>query len=195
MMKNRKTQMMMLLIMAALLFVAPQVSISLRPKYLYLLFNFLIIALVAESGLLPSLSTSFSHHNDTTTSNKKHEEDNTTMTSTASTSTITVEDAHPDQARLAEEKIKTSLVVVKVLVEKIVEKCPIAVVLPSIFFIGPGNTTTTTTAAVEDEEEAAAAAVEETRSGLELFTKAELFIGNFYNQLKMQSDARAQETY
>ncbi|CAN1149550.1 hypothetical protein LINPERHAP2_LOCUS17081 [Linum perenne] len=144
------------------------------------------------------------------------------MTSTASTSTITVEDAHPDQARLAEEltkravedfppkKIKTSLVVVKVLVEKIVEKCPIAVVLPSIFFIGPGNTTTTTTAAVddsskrdwdyklqqqEDEEEAAAAAVEETRSGLELFTKAELFIGNFYNQLKMQSDARAQETY
>ncbi|KAK6785615.1 hypothetical protein RDI58_019070 [Solanum bulbocastanum] len=55
------------------------------------------------------------------------------------------------------------------------QKCPST---PSLFFIGSSEDRSE----VKEEEE-------EEISGEELFNKAEIFIGNFYNQLKMQREA------
>ncbi|CAN0900973.1 hypothetical protein LINGRAHAP2_LOCUS21140 [Linum grandiflorum] len=209
-MKNRTCLIMMVAIMATLLFVAPQVSTALRPKYLYFIFNILIVALVAEAGLLPFLSTPFAHFS---------EEDHIISTATiASNSNVSIaaDDGGYSKSmvdKFSPKKIKKSLVVVKVLVEKIVEICPIVVLpIPTLFFIGDNATTTVEDSSNgdlhHDEEHKAnklqrdqqlqeEEAVEERRSGLELFTQAEIFIGNFYKQLKMQRDSvsKAEHTY
>ncbi|TYH30403.1 hypothetical protein ES288_A01G092200v1 [Gossypium darwinii] len=66
-----------------------------------------------------------------------------------------------------------------------VKECPST---PSLFFIGSGETETGAVnreeLEMEEEEEGDVGVL----SGPELFTKAEIFIGNFYKQLKMQRE-------
>ncbi|TYI42446.1 hypothetical protein ES332_A01G099100v1 [Gossypium tomentosum] len=66
-----------------------------------------------------------------------------------------------------------------------VKECPST---PSLFFIGSGETETGAVnreeLEMEEEEEGDVGGL----SGPELFTKAEIFIGNFYKQLKMQRE-------
>uniref|UniRef100_M1C179 DUF4408 domain-containing protein n=1 Tax=Solanum tuberosum TaxID=4113 RepID=M1C179_SOLTU len=80
--------------------------------------------------------------------------------------------------KLVEKCVSEKIVGVTKLVvkdEAKLQKCPST---PSLFFIGSSEDTSE----VKEEEE-------EEISGEELFNKAEIFIGNFYNQLKMQREA------
>ncbi|WMV39916.1 hypothetical protein MTR67_033301 [Solanum verrucosum] len=80
--------------------------------------------------------------------------------------------------KLVEKCVSEKIVGVTKLVVKDevkLQKCPST---PSLFFIGSSEDRSE----VKEEEE-------EEISGEELFNKAEIFIGNFYNQLKMQREA------
>ncbi|KDP39172.1 hypothetical protein JCGZ_00929 [Jatropha curcas] len=181
----KKSQILMLSLLAALLFVTPLLSSSLRPKYLYFIINLLILALGAEAGLL---SAAFSKPLDDSKKNS---------VVSISTKPITQELASSPQPACTEKK--PIRVVEKSASEKIVssasinkadkvKKCPS---MPSLFFIGNAESTTE----MEDVQENKPVVVVEGEgeevgelSGQELFTKAETFIGNFYKQLKMQRE-------
>ena len=196
--KFKKSQILMLALLTALLFVTPLISSSSRPKYLYFVINFLIIALGAEAGLLSAFS-------------KPLEADQKKQASSVPATTKPViqvqaegNNSSPDQAKSvsaptrAEKKVK---IMEKSVSEKIngvsnsvnkvnkvekVKKCPS---MPSLFFIGGGDNE----AAATDDDESGGDDVEMEAevgdiSGQELFAKAETFIGNFYKQLKMQRE-------
>ncbi|OMP04365.1 hypothetical protein COLO4_09703 [Corchorus olitorius] len=183
--KFKKSQILILSLVAALLFIAPLLSSSLRPTYLYFVLNLLIIALGAEAGLLsvfsrPSYVAAAKPVTTTqeikageiisNNNNKEHDQKQVSPSSNEKKKVKVIE-------KSASEKISAGS---SIKVEK-VKKCPST---PSLFFIG---------SAEEHEEDKEEEKEEEERdlgelSGSELFTKAETFIGNFYKQLKMQRE-------
>lgn len=177
--KFKKSQILMLSLLAVLLSVTPLISSSLRPKYLYFIINLLIIALGAEAGLLSVFSK--------TLEDKKHAAPAVTKPVITATKTPSPEAkvAPAFSERKAPyrviEKSASEKIVGTVKVDK-VKKCPS---MPSLFFIGSEEIEVVddVTEENEDEEEEVGGI-----SGQELFTKAETFIGNFYKQLKMQRE-------
>uniref|UniRef100_A0A5B7BK80 DUF4408 domain-containing protein n=1 Tax=Davidia involucrata TaxID=16924 RepID=A0A5B7BK80_DAVIN len=186
--KSNKSQILKLSLIAALLIITPLLPTSLRPTYLYFVFNLLIIALGAEAGLLkffskaaedkkppiahvvaapkPLVASEFSPHKEVSATDGR-----------ITTSTPECGSKKPKVV----EKSSSEKIVGSVKVHK-VKKCPST---PSLFFIGGGERETEADQElVQDEEEEEV----EGLSGQELFTKAETFIGNFYKQLKMQRE-------
>ncbi|KAK3199792.1 hypothetical protein Dsin_023207 [Dipteronia sinensis] len=209
--KFNKSQFLLLSLLAALLVITPLLSSSLRPTYLYFIINLLIITLSAEAGLLsvfskppeekikkyssfsslsvyskkPAMVTQESSSHEANNNNKKKVVLSASPLSDQKKVTRVVE-------KSASEKIASGVVKV---VDK-VKKCPS---MPSLFFIGGGETELPEDQEIDlaheddDDQYEAASAEEEVLadkvlSGQELFTKAENFIGNFYKQLKMQRE-------
>lgn len=175
----KKSQILMLSLLASLLIITPLLSSSLRPTYLYFVFNILIIALGAEAGLLSSGPS-------------KPPEDHKNAQGASTDDGATKAGASPPNSEIkkvkAVEKSASEKISGAVKVNKL-KKCPST---PSLFFIGSGETETADDHRVlgvglyeekEEEEEEVGGL-----SGQELFTKAEMFIGNFYKQLKMQRE-------
>lgn len=176
----KKSQILMLSLLASLLIITPLLSSSLRPTYLYFVFNILIIALGAEAGLLSSGPS-------------KPPEDHKNAQGASTDDEATKAGASPPNSEIkkvkAVEKSVSEKISGAVKVNKL-KKCPST---PSLFFIGSGETETADDHRVlgvglyeekEEEEEEEVGGL----SGQELFTKAEMFIGNFYKQLKMQRE-------
>lgn len=167
----------MLSLLASLLIITPLLSSSLRPTYLYFVFNILIIALGAEAGLLSSGPS-------------KPPEDHKNAQGASTDDEATKAGASPPNSEIkkvkAVEKSVSEKISGAVKVNKL-KKCPST---PSLFFIGSGETETADDHQVfgdglyEEKEEEEVGGL----SGQELFTKAEMFIGNFYKQLKMQRE-------
>lgn len=160
--KSKRSQILKLSLIASLFIITPLIPAMFKSTYLYFIFNLLVVALVAEAGLVSFFSKS-------TEDDKKHA--NTTI------SNLYVNAG--DSIIISKNK--------EIIKPKIVEKCSFVKVTskikkspstPSIFFIGNG----------ENEPEVTIEEEDEVISGQELFTKAEIFIGNFYKQLKMQRE-------
>ncbi|KAK5844786.1 uncharacterized protein LOC108482620 [Gossypium arboreum] len=177
--KFKKSQILTLSIVAALLFIAPLLSSSLRPTYLYFILNLLIISLGAEAGLGSVLSRpSYAAARPVTTQEAKGSIESTDVAApTAST--------EKKGNKVVEKSVSEKKIIVGSIKADKVKKCPST---PSLFFIGSGETETGAVnreeLEMEEEEEGDVGGL----SGPELFTKAEIFIGNFYKQLKMQRE-------
>ncbi|CAL5190638.1 unnamed protein product [Lathyrus oleraceus] len=179
--KVDKSQVIILSFIAFLLVITPLLPSFLRPSYLYLIFNILIIALAAQSGLLSAFSepSEDKKHHVSVSSKQKHAlqklEEN-------EASTINNENSVSEEQKVKKPKVveksayeKKVVFVGESKVDNKVKKCPS---MPSLFYIENGE---------EDEE----VEVEDEICGVngqELFAKAEAFIGNFYKQLKMQRE-------
>ncbi|MFQ6645845.1 hypothetical protein Gotur_020514 [Gossypium turneri] len=177
--KFKKSQILTLSIVAALLFITPLLSSSLRPTYLYFILNLLIISLGAEAGLgsvfsRPSYAAA---RPDTTQEVKGSVESTDVAAPTAST--------EKKGNKVVEKSVSEKKIIVGSIKVDKVKKCPST---PSLFFIGSGETEAEAVnreeLEMEEEEEGDVGGL----SGPELFTKAEIFIGNFYKQLKMQRE-------
>lgn len=171
--KFKKSHLFKILVFSLLLLIAPLLPTSMRPLYLYLLLNLLIIALGAESGVLAA----FSMPQD----DKKPIAVGPTTVDASSDKCSELSDGNDRPAKTvekpaaAEKKTTTAAAWVSKL-----KKCPS---MPSLFFIGSGEVEELEEGDSEDEEE------EEEVGGLsgqELLAKTEMFIGNFYKQLKLQ---------
>ncbi|KAB2044382.1 hypothetical protein ERO13_D01G069700v2 [Gossypium hirsutum] len=177
--KFKKSQILTLSIVAALLLIAPLLSSSLRPTYLYFILNLLIISLGAEAGLgLVFSRPSYAAARPDTTQEVKGSVESTDV---AAPTASTEKKGNKVVGKSVSEK---KIIVGSIKVDK-VKKCPST---PSLFFIGSGETEAEAVnreeLEMEEEEEGDVGGL----SGPELFTKAEIFIGNFYKQLKMQRE-------
>ncbi|GAV81957.1 DUF761 domain-containing protein/DUF4408 domain-containing protein [Cephalotus follicularis] len=174
--KFKKSQVLMLALLAALLIVAPFLSSSLRPTYLYFLFNLLIIALGAEAGLL---SAAFSKPQE----DKRHATSLITPKPEASIEfepKVATPASTQNKRKVVEKSANHKIVCAAVNVDYKVKKCPST---PSLFFIGENEVSEDVAMVYEEEGEEFGGL-----SGQELYTKAETFISNFYRQLKMQRE-------
>ncbi|CAK8538836.1 unnamed protein product [Lathyrus sativus] len=174
--KVDKSQVIILSFLAFLVVITHFLPSSIRPGYLYLIFNIIIIALAAQSGLLSAFSepSEDKKHHVYVSSKHKH-----TMQELEEKDASTINN---ENFVSEEQKVKKPKVVEKsasekkiVYVDNKVKKCAS---MPSLFYIEDGE---------EDEE----VEVEDEICGVngqELFAKAEAFIGNFYKQLKMQRE-------
>ncbi|PKA61479.1 hypothetical protein AXF42_Ash014396 [Apostasia shenzhenica] len=172
-----------------LLSLIPFISSSLRPSYLYLLLNILILFLGMEAGFLSAIS------------GYREEKKPSTVLVTTSTS-VKVEAPKMTMGRGSQdfggvEKAEAEMEKKVAMAEKIVagavravqkvKKCPS---MPSLFFIGSYETEEEEEFADEEQEEKVLIRyrLEDQPNGHELFVKAEKFISNFYKQLKMQRE-------
>lgn len=187
--KAKKSQMLKLFLIAAVLFITPLLSSSLRTTYLYfIIINLLIIALGAEAGLLSfskppqdkKYAVPVSAKPLSTPPDQAAPDKEASSNSTDTGVLLTTPERTEKKAKVVEKSASEKIVGAAKLSK--VRKCPST---PSLFFIGGG----------EAEAEEAVGDIEEEDqeevdglSGQELFTKAETFIGNFYNQLKMQRE-------
>ncbi|MBA0676202.1 hypothetical protein Golax_017818 [Gossypium laxum] len=177
--KFKKSQILTLSIVAALLFIVPLLSSSLRPTYLYFILNLLIISLGADAGLGSVFSRpSYAVASPDTTQEVKGSVESTDVAApTAST--------EKKGNKVVEKSVSEKKIIVGSIKVDKVKKCPST---PSLFFIGSGETEAEAVnreeLEMEEEEEGDVGGL----SGPELFTKAEIFIGNFYKQLKMQRE-------
>ncbi|OWM81298.1 hypothetical protein CDL15_Pgr007336 [Punica granatum] len=193
--KFKRSQIILLCFLALLLIVTPLLSSSLRPTYLYFIFNLLIIALSAESGLLSSLLTNPNPSTSPSSDDKKLR----ARTPILAPTYTDIEGRDVTVNSTTHEKKANKPVVEKCKSEKIsggngglevakVKKCPST---PSIFFIAGGETQSPDPAIREERGGDQAEEEEDEVGGIsnqELFTKAETFIGNFYSELKMQRE-------
>lgn len=202
--------------LVVLFLLAPLVPSSLRQPCLYLLFNALVITLVVEAGFLDAISGPRDDKKPPTRTVSPKQQGKqpsvnpaavsnarlvrstagpltNTPTTTCWTNKLLADDMAAKQG--AGVALDMASTMVK---KKKIKKCPSR---PSIFFI----------ASVEDDWEDANVTVHEEDEGhgkkgeagdlmskQELFTNAEAFIGNFYNQLKMQREEswkRLQDLY
>ncbi|KAF5727946.1 putative LIM and calponin domains-containing protein 1 [Tripterygium wilfordii] len=163
--KFKKSQILMLSLLAASLAMTPFLSSSLRPTYFYFIFNLLMIALAIEAGFLSVLS--------------KPLEEKWPAVSDAIKPLVAAAAQEPS----AETKAKI-LEIIEKATPKVVQK--VVTSMPSLFFIGGGESEAEEVAAEEVEFEGEEDEEVMVLSRQELFTKAESFIGNFYEQLKMQ---------
>ncbi|XP_054797543.1 uncharacterized protein LOC129302663 [Prosopis cineraria] len=163
----KKSQVVVLIILAFLLLITHLLPSSIRPAFLYFIFNFLIISLGAEAGLLSFSSASSSSSSSSSKPSSLH----TKTTSFSASSSLTQKPvimAH--EAIIPEVKEQATSVSSEHNNEK---KAILArVKKPSLFFI-----------ACEETE-----AEEAKNDHDELCDKAEAFIRNFYKQLKMQRE-------
>jgi hypothetical protein len=173
--KFKKSQILILSLLAVLLSMTPLLSSSVRSTYLYFVINILIIALGAEAGLLSCFPKP--------SEDKKHPP---AVSPEASADEKSVDPATTEKKAKVVEKSASEKIVGAVKMDK-VKKCPS---MPSLFFIGGGETDQAENVADDDQEyyDDHEEAEEEVSDEQELFTKAETFIGNFYKQLKMQRE-------
>ncbi|KAK7387106.1 hypothetical protein VNO78_27617 [Psophocarpus tetragonolobus] len=176
--KFKKSQVLLLFVLVVLLVITPYLPSSLRPTYLYFIINFLIMALCAEAGLLSVFAKPLEDRKQPAsvtikpvipseaTSEKREQGFNSTLT------VVSADSEHVEKS--ASERVGSVTKLDKV------QNCPS---MPSLFFIGGGEADEEVMdEEIEAEEEIGGV------NGQELFTKAEAFIGNFYKQLKMQSE-------
>ncbi|KAL9160030.1 hypothetical protein ABFS82_08G173600 [Erythranthe guttata] len=161
--KSEHMKLLKLITIASLLIVAPLLSTSIRFKYLYFIFNFLVILVGAESGLLSFFLHSHTKNQDSVT----HKEYSVSSNVNAASYHSSAEYYNKPALKCSPEKIVAGAAAVEM------KKSPST---PSIFFIGED---------IPAEEEVDGG---ELMSGQELFQKAENFIGDFYKQLKMQRE-------
>ncbi|KAK8648603.1 hypothetical protein V6N13_129352 [Hibiscus sabdariffa] len=167
--KFKKSQILILSVVAALLFVAPLLSSSLRPTYLYFVLNLVIISLGAEAGFGSVFATpSYAAAKPVTT-----QDDPKQVAPTASCE------------KKGKKVVEKSVFNVGSIKADTLKKCPST---PSLFFIGNGETEHEAVNQHELEEEEEEGGDVGVLSGPELFAKAEIFIGNFYQQLSMQRE-------
>lgn len=194
----------MLSLILILLIVTPLLSSSVRTTYLYIITNLLIIALGAQAGILRAFSKPIDHDkkNPVSVPQKPVLVVPSELASTHEKTQKKIAAQNNEDQRVASEcseKNVPNKVVAKSKSQKVtgtvktesVRKCPS---MPSLFFIGGGETETEGAHSdddddvledfhqIEEEEEVA------DLSGQELLIKAEKFIGNFYKQLKMQRE-------
>ncbi|KAJ0989238.1 hypothetical protein J5N97_007594 [Dioscorea zingiberensis] len=162
--KSRMSQLLRILLLLILLIITPSVPGSLRSPYLYFLFNIFIVALGVEAGLLSAISGAPIHDQ-----KPSHE---------VSLVNISSIDVVQQEVKQAEKPVMADQKVVAVARVHRVKK---STSTPSLFFIGGGDE-----GQFIDEE--TAEEDEDDDSAQELFAKAEMFIGNFYKQLKMQRE-------
>lgn len=163
--KFKRSELAKIALIAALVLIAPLLSTSMRPPFLYLLLNLLIIFLGAESGILKALISS--------------PPDEKKPMAAAPVATAEASSGESTGELSAAEKPVVEKNAAAVKAHK-VKKCPS---MPSLFFIGSNE--------VEDFEEEEEDEEEDDiyeDEGQELFAKAEMFIGNFYKQLKIQRE-------
>ncbi|KAJ6728337.1 hypothetical protein OIU74_006393 [Salix koriyanagi] len=129
--KLKRSQILVLSLLAALLIVTPLIPSSLRPKYLYFIFNLLIIALGAEAGLI---SAAFSKPVVPLTT--KPARSSVTAPPDHQASTADQADEAPAKAKVFEKSASENYGSTVIRVDRIVKKCPS---LPSLFFIGGGD--------------------------------------------------------
>lgn len=194
----------MLSLILILLIVTPLLSSSVRTTYLYIITNLLIIAIGAQAGILRAFSKPIDHDkkNPVSVPQKPVLVVPSELASTHEKTQKKIAAQNNEDQRVASEcseKNVPNKVVAKSKSQKVtgtvktesVRKCPS---MPSLFFIGGGETETEGAHSdddddvledfhqIEEEEEVA------DLSGQELLIKAEKFIGNFYKQLKMQRE-------
>lgn len=186
--KLKKSQILMLSLLAILLTIAPLLSSSSRPAYIYFITNFLIIALGAEAGLLSFFSKPSDDKKNTCIAHHDHEKPAMTHDSVPDNKCSTAY-SKPNCCGVEQKVVPHECgeltkgdhkVAEKYSMSKRVRKCPST---PSLFFIGGGEMDCYREKE-EDNEEVVVGEI----SGQELFAKAETFIGNFYKQLKMQRE-------
>ncbi|KAL4269863.1 hypothetical protein GQ457_01G006550 [Hibiscus cannabinus] len=179
--KFKKSQLLILSVVAALLFIAPLLSSSLRPTFLYFVLNLVIISLGAEAGLgsvfsRPSYVAAKPVTTEVAKGSVESKDDSKQVAPTAG--------GEKKGKRVVEKSVSEKKINVGSIKANRVKKCPST---PSLFFIGNGETEPegVTGEELEEEEEGGDVGV---LSGAELFAKAETFIGNFYQQLNMQRE-------
>ncbi|XP_073003927.1 uncharacterized protein [Typha latifolia] len=181
------SQLAKILLLLLLLFLAPFISTSFRPSYLYLIFNILIVALGVEAGFLKAISGP---------REEKKPAVFTTVTGTAIASPSKVEGIHNStrsgavgKANLHAERVEPvkATETPKMEIAKRASKLKRCPSRPSLFFISSTLEEESGVLEEEEEEEEEWKEVGEL-SKQELFAKAEMFIGNFYSQLKMQRE-------
>lgn len=189
--KAKKPQILKLFLIAALLFITPLLSSSLRTTYLYFIINLLIIALGAEAGLVSFFCKPPQDKNKyavpvtakpVTPSDQAAPRKEASNHSTDTGVVPTAPDCTQEKAKVVEKSASEKIVGAAKMSR--VKKCPST---PSIFFIGGGEAEAEEVVGENTEEEDEREEVGGI-SGQELFTKAETFIGNFYKQLKMQRE-------
>lgn len=169
--KFQNSQVLKLLLIAALLIVTPLLSASLRSKYLYLIANILIVAVGAEAGLLSFFFTSPENNKRSSSPLKPH-------------AIISELSRDHEEATAADQCSNNGIAKrwsEKIVGEEMIQKSPST---PSIFFIDSIEDQAVEEAGDDDEGEE----VGEVSCDQELFQKAEMFIGDFYKQLKMQRE-------
>ncbi|KAF5727947.1 hypothetical protein HS088_TW21G00087 [Tripterygium wilfordii] len=182
--KFKKSQILMLSLLAALLSITPFLSSSLRPAYLYFIFNLLIIALAVEAGFLSVLSKPLEEKRPAVSAATKPLVAGSAQEGSAEAKASVLEFSEKAGPKVMEKSSSEKVVSLSML-DKEVKKCPS---MPSLFFIGGGEIEAEEVAAEEMECEGEEDEEVMVPSGQELFTKAEIFIGNFYKQLKMQRE-------
>ncbi|KAL3636755.1 hypothetical protein CASFOL_019054 [Castilleja foliolosa] len=176
-------QILKLLLIAALLVVTPLLSSSSQSKkYLYfIIVNILIIAVGAEAGLV----SFFLRSGETKKAYFPAKENNKYLSITS--------DDHDESDNGARPVNRVFVEAVNVDMAKEVEKIllpPSSSSNPSMFFVGGGeseniNNNNIIISQVADQE---LLIMEDDDNEEILFQKAEMFIGNFYKQLKLQRD-------
>ncbi|KAM0944399.1 hypothetical protein DsansV1_C11g0108411 [Dioscorea sansibarensis] len=170
--KPQRSQLLRTLLLLLLLTITPSIPDSFRPSYLYFLFNIFIVALGIEAGLLSAISGPL--HDQQNPSNEVINSVN-----------ISTKD-HVTQQEVTKQAVEKPVVLMadKVVTVARVHRVKKSTSTPSLFFIGGGDEAHQFVDYEETEE------VDEADhdSAQELFAKAEMFIGNFYKQLKMQRE-------
>lgn len=162
--KIKRSQLAKIALIAAFLLIAPLLSTSMRPPFLFLLLNLLVILLGVESGVLETFSSP--------PDEKKP--------MAASPVAAAAEQSSGRSDELPEVEKNAAVVNAHK-----VRKCPST---PSLFFVGSGSSEVEK---FEEEEEEDGYGDE----GQELFLKAEMFIGDFYKQLKIQREESWKKIY
>ncbi|KAK7301137.1 hypothetical protein RJT34_11998 [Clitoria ternatea] len=190
--KFNKSNVVVLFFLAFLLVFTPLLPSSVRPTYLYFIFNVLVVALGAKAGLLSAFSKPLEDKKQTFYVTRKPvmppevcetEEKEASIITCRSSS---LDQQHSEKKPKVVEKYASDsdhemIVGVNIEVDKAMKKCPS---MPNLLVIGGEE------AEVEIMDEELKLAEHEVRgvNGQELFSKAEAFIGNFYKQLKMQRE-------
>ncbi|XP_010921378.1 uncharacterized protein [Elaeis guineensis] len=182
-----KSQLAKILLFLLLLLLTTFIPTSLRPSYLYFLFNILIIALGVEAGFLNAISGPPDEKKSTpiiTSMAVQALPDN--GRSSGSVDTAGLHEGRAQPVKPVEKPKVEKVAAVAKIVQK-VKRCPSK---PSIFFIGgfDGEAGLQEEEEEKEEEEGEEVVVVGELSKQELFAKAETFIGNFYKQLKMQRE-------
>lgn len=170
--KFKKSQVLIFFILLLFLSFTPLLPSSLKPTYLYFISNFIIITLGAEAGLLSTLSKPLEDKTQSFSVNRKPQEAISEKKEASTTSSLSA--VSEDVEKSESERVVSVTKVVKV--QKGSSK-------PSIFFL---ENEENDEGMIDDEIE-----VEEEIEGLngqELSAKAEVFIRNFYKQLKVQKE-------
>lgn len=173
---SQLAKMFLLLSFLFLLLLIPFISASLRSSYLYFILNLLIVVLGIEAGLLPVMG--------------KPCIDEKKQVSALIPSPPTNEIKYDMFQKTVTTTPVESLQVRKKMFEVVekVQKLKRCASRPSLFFIGSCDEEEEEEVVVVKEEKVAAKEEVGEISKQELFLKAEMFIGNFYKQLKMQRE-------